>query len=89
MTSQPVPFGYVWYGEPRRRLHVEFSSALRAQTVAAIEEVRAALRSGQLPPAVADQRCVDCQLEPQCLPDVVIRPADVLTYVDREVLACG
>lgn len=89
MTGQPVPFGYVWYGAPRRRLQVEFSSPLRAKTVEVIDEVRAALRSGQLPPAVADQRCLDCQLEPHCLPDVVIRPDGVRAYVGREVLACG
>lgn len=89
MTSRPVPFGYVWYGAPRRRLQVEFSKSLRAQTVTVIEEVRATLRSGVLPSAMADERCAECQLEPYCLPDVVIRPDDVLAYVRREVLACG
>ena len=87
MTLQGVPFGYVWYGQPRRRLRVEFSNSLRAQTVAVIEEIRAELRSDLLPPAVADQRCADCQLEPYCLPDVVARPDDVLAYVNQEVLA--
>ena len=63
--------------------------ATRAQTVEVIDKVRAVLRSALLPPAVADRRCADCQHEPHCLPDVVIRPDDALTYVVREVLACG
>lgn len=89
MTGQPMPFGYVWYGAPRRRLRVEFTRVLRVQTAEVIDEVRAALCSGHLPPPVADQRCAGCQLKPYCLPDVVIRPDDVLAYVDREILACG
>ena len=89
MTRQPVPFGHVWYGAPRRRLRVEFSDALRMQTVAVIEEIRASLRSGLLPPAIADQRCTHCQLESHCLPDVVIRPDLIRAYVDREVIACA
>jgi CRISPR-associated exonuclease Cas4 len=89
MTGMPVPFGEVWYGAARRRLRVEFGDLLRARTAEVIGEVRAALRAGRLPPAVADRRCADCQLEPHCLPDLVIRPGDIRAYVNREILACG
>lgn len=89
MSGQSVPFGHVWYGASRRRARVEFTSLLRATTVAAIEEVRATLLSGVLPPAVDDERCSECQLAPHCLPDVVVRPDDVLSYVRREVMSCG
>jgi CRISPR-associated exonuclease Cas4 len=89
MTGTPVPFGYVWYGAPRRRLRVDFDDSLRGRTVGIIDEIREVLRSDRLPPAVADRRCTECQLEPYCLPDVVIRPGDLLSYVNREILGCG
>src|SRR5262249_59740893 len=88
-TATPVTFGHVWYAEARRRLRIEFGTELRTLTIAVIEEIRESLRSGVLPPAVADERCVECQLEAHCLPHVVIRPGDVRAYVDREVLACA
>jgi CRISPR-associated exonuclease Cas4 len=89
MTATPVMFGHVRYAEPRRRLRVEFGTELPALTIAVIEEIRESMRSGVLPSALADERCVECQLEPHCLPHVVIRSGDVRAYVDREVLACA
>lgn len=88
MTGRPVPFGFVWYGTPRRRLRVDCRHELRSTTVAVVEEVRATLVSGVLPPAVADERCRECQLEPVCLPGVVADPVAVRRYLEREVLAC-
>lgn len=89
MTGRAVPVGVVWYGGPRRRNVVDLDSELRTTTLAAIDEVRATLISGVLPPAVADERCRECQLEPACMPHVVVRPNAVVRYIEREVFGCG
>lgn len=88
MGGRSVLHGFVWYGGPRRRFRVELNEELRATTFTIIEQVRESLLSSRLPPAVADERCRECQLEPMCLPDVVVRPNAVQRYVEREVLAC-
>jgi len=89
MTGREVPIGLVWYGGPRRRQVVDLDSDLRSSTLTAIAEVRETLVSGVLPPAVADERCRECQLEPVCMPRVVVRPKAVLNYLVREVFECG
>ena len=89
MTGRAVPVGLVWYGGPRRRQVVDLGSDLRTTTLAAIDEIRTALVSGVLPPAVADERCYECQLEPVCMPRVVVRPNAVVRYLEREVFGCG
>lgn len=89
MTGRAVPVGVVWYGGPRRREEVDLGPELRATTLVAVDQVRATLVSGVLPPAVADERCRECQLEPVCMPDVVVRPDTVRRYIEQEVFRCG
>lgn len=88
MGGRPIESGFVWYSGPRRRMAVPFTPELRAATLVAIEAVRVTLREGALPPPVADARCRECQLEPVCMPRVVINPSSVQAYVDSEVFSC-
>jgi len=88
MLGRPVEVGYVWYGGTRRRFRVEFDDGLRALTLGTVEAIRANLVSGRLPTAVADQRCRECQLEPTCLPDVLVRSEAVRSYVEDKVMRC-
>lgn len=88
MRGQSVDHGYVWYARPRSKERVEIGQALREQTIQIIELVRKQVVDGVLPPAVWDQRCKECQLEPFCMPNVVFKPDEVLAYVKREVYGC-
>jgi CRISPR-associated exonuclease Cas4 len=74
MLSVPVPAGAVYYRGSRRRREVVFDDGLREHTERAVEEVRAMLRDGRLPPAVNDARCPNCSLIESCLPAVVGSP---------------
>lgn len=89
MTGAEITRGYVWYMSPRRRMRVEFDVALRETTVRTIQAVRTTLRDGTLPGPVADERCAECQLEPVCLPHVVLEAHRVRRFVEEEVLGCG
>lgn len=88
MFGKPVPCGYVWYGAKRRREAVSLDEALRSLTVSVVDAVRRNIADGTLPPAVADERCRECQLEPVCMPHVVIRPKAVERYVEEDVFTC-
>ena len=89
MFDRPVQVGFVWYGGTRRRKHVPLDAALRTLTSGVIDEVRSNMAHGRLPAPVADARCRECQLEPVCMPDVVIRSAAVTRYVEHEVFGCN
>jgi CRISPR-associated exonuclease Cas4 len=88
MFHRAVPVGFVWYGATRRRDRVLLDEDLRSLTISVIEEIRTNISSGVLPMAVADERCPGCQLEPVCMPDIVIHPGRVQRYVESEVLGC-
>lgn len=89
MLQQPVEAGYLWLAASRRRIRVEFKDELRRKTLGVIESVRALLADRQLPPAVADERCRQCQLHAHCLPDLVAKPLSIADYLRSEVLTCG
>jgi CRISPR-associated exonuclease Cas4 len=71
MLQCEVPAGAIYHHATRKRREVQFTSALRAQTVKAVDAVRQVLASQQLPPAPNDARCPNCSLINACLPNVV------------------
>lgn len=87
MTGAEISRGFVWYSGPRRRQAVDIDQELRSFTAAAIDEVRTMLRGVDLPNAVDDARCTECQLVGHCLPAVVADSGRARDYV-AEVLSC-
>ena len=85
MFDVKVDRGWIWYGSTRRRHRVEFDSQLRSDVVADVEAIRARLQSGDLPPAVDDSRCAECQLLNYCVPTVCSKAPSLVTYVKEEV----
>ena len=86
MLDVAVASGSIWYGGPRRRIEIEFNSALRDRVRAAIDAIREQLLAGALPDAVDDERCTECQLVHHCLPGVTRRPRqDPTVHVPRRV----
>ena len=71
MFGVAVPAGAVYYHRSRRRRPVAFDAALRGQTLAAVEAVRAMLQGERLPPAADDARCPNCAQIESCLPGIV------------------
>jgi CRISPR-associated protein Cas1 len=80
--GRPVPRGVLFYAGTRERVVVEFDEALRAKTLAAVEQVRA-LSDRDVPPEPLPpelrHRCHGCSLAPVCLPEETLyqinRPA--------------
>ncbi len=68
MLCQPVPRGTIFYGEPRRRLEVEFSLQLRARTETLAAEMHRLYQSRETPPAKPGNYCQNCSLLNICLP---------------------
>lgn len=66
-----VPRGAIYSHATRRRRSIDFDTALREETVRAIEATRQIIRDQLLPPPVDDARCPRCSLLNACLPSVV------------------
>ncbi len=89
MLGIAVPSGSVWYGGPRRRVEVEFTDALRDQVLVAIDSIRSQLLKGELPAAVNDDRCNECQLLHHCLPEVTNAKRKIRRYMSDVVFECA
>lgn len=71
MLGTPVTTGAIFYHATRRREEVAIDTALREQTMAAIEGVRTIIARQLVPAAPNDARCPNCSLVNACLPSVV------------------
>ena len=89
MLNVDIPDGDVWYGGPRRRSRVAFTPALRREVRAIIHDIRQQLLTGSLPDAPNDRRCVACQLQPHCVPEVTSAPQRVNRYMTDIVFRCA
>lgn len=77
MTGQTIAEGALWYAQTRHRVQIAFSDGLRAQTLAAITQVRELLASGQTPPPVYGKHCKACSLVEICQPKLLERDRSV------------
>jgi CRISPR-associated exonuclease Cas4/CRISPR-associated protein Cas1 len=67
-----VAEGAIWYAGSRERVRIALDAELRAQTRAAISELRLVAASERLPPPLIDSpKCTKCSLAGICLPDEV------------------
>lgn len=65
-----VSCGWIYYAEDKRRVPVELTPELRAQTLKALADAKAQAASGHCPPPlVNDPRCLYCSAYPICLPN--------------------
>lgn len=69
MLQVEIPEGAIFYGQPRRRQPVEFTSALRAETAATAGALHELIRSGKTPaPEYDEKKCSACSLIDICMP---------------------
>jgi CRISPR-associated exonuclease Cas4 len=68
MLQIEVPAGAVFYGQPRRRQDVEFSSGLRNDVAELAARLRVLVNGGVTPPAVWMRKCSSCSLVELCRP---------------------
>jgi len=84
MLCIDVPIGALYFGKSRRRMTVEFSSALRQETKRLAEELHRLINSGKTPPPQPSQKCKSCSMQNLCLPNSVGRRS-AIGYVARSV----
>ena len=63
-----IPTGALFYGEPRRRLHVEFTPELREEVRADAAQMHDLYRRGYTPRVKPSKACNACSLKELCLP---------------------
>ena len=84
MLCCSISEGALFYGEPRRRTPVLFSSELRQQVAAFADEMHQYYRRGHTPKARPGKSCNACSLKDLCLPQLTRRGA-VSSYLRKAV----
>jgi CRISPR-associated exonuclease Cas4 len=83
MLGVAVPCGDLFYGEPRQRFEVEFTSALRDQTEALVARLHDLTNRRKTPVAKYEKKCDSCSLYPVCLPKTIGKMPSVAVYVSQ------
>ncbi len=78
--------GYLFYGENRRRSHVEFTKDLREAVKKAAGEMHDLFQKGYTPNVKPTKKCRACSLEDLCLPKLQ-KTVKVRTYIEQGIKA--
>lgn len=79
-----IPQGAIFYGEPRRRLELEFSEDLRDTVRDSLKKMHELYKKGKTPRAKYRSVCESCSLKEICVPELSSRES-VNTYIRRMV----
>lgn len=71
MLCCEIPCGALYYGEPRRRTEVEFTSELRQEVSALLAEMHGLYDRGRTPKVKPTKACNACSLKELCLPKLM------------------
>ena len=74
MLGVSVLRGAIFYGEPRRRTDVEFTSDLRSRVRTLAATMHRLYDARQTPPAQPGKHCRSCSLLQICLPEATAKP---------------
>lgn len=73
MFGTTVARGAIFYGQPRRRLEVQFTTTLRARTESLAATMHHLYAAAETPPAEPGPKCRNCSLIDICMPEVTAR----------------
>lgn len=79
-----IPFGYLYYGENKRRKYVEFDDILRKHVIALTEEMHSLYKKRYTPKVKRSAKCGGCSLKSICMPKLV-RTKRVDSYINDKV----
>ena len=82
MFQTDIPEGYLYYGENRRRSHVELSETLREEVKKASKEMHDLFQRGYTPNVKPSKRCRACSLENLCVPKLQ-KAVAVRSYIEQ------
>jgi len=85
MLQSAIPKGAIFYGDPRRRLEVEFAVELRARTESLAATMHRLYRNRETPPAQPGSYCKSCSLVHICLPGATEHPESAARWVTQQL----
>jgi CRISPR-associated exonuclease Cas4 len=85
MLATPIPTGYIYYAQTRRREAVEFTADLRDKVLKAVQEMHAYYQRGYTPKVKPFKGCRACSLADICLPDLQTKRVTASKYIQQHL----
>ena len=79
-----IEYGYLYYGEPRKRHKVIFTEELRSEVKAMLKEMHEYYRRGYTPKVKTTPKCKSCSLKDLCLPKLC-KNISVAAYYNKNL----
>jgi CRISPR-associated exonuclease Cas4 len=83
MIDVDIQKGALFYGRTKRRLEVEFDTALRSETENAAQQVHKMIASGTTPQPDYSAKCKSCSLLQVCMPESCSKKEKASRYLTR------
>ena len=85
MLETKIDHGFLFYGETRRRLMVEFTDGLRERVFLLSGRMHDHFEKGITPLPIKGKKCHNCSLKDLCLPTLGKNPRKAVSYVNNLV----
>lgn len=85
MLLVQIPRGYMYYGQTRHRLEVEFTAELRKTVTEAAAEMHACFQRGYTPRVRLHKGCRSCSLKDICLPVLQEEVNAASQYIKQQI----
>jgi CRISPR-associated exonuclease Cas4 len=85
MLGVEIPSAALFYGQPRERLEVPLTTALREQTEELAARLHELAQAGKTPPARYEKKCESCSLISVCMPKTTGGQKSVDRYLSRMI----
>ena len=85
MLGASIARGAIFYGNPRRRLEIDFTPELRARTEELAATMHRLYRNRETPAAVPGPYCRNCSLLDVCLPQATAQEDGAARWVAQQV----
>lgn len=84
MLCSTIPYGYIYYGETRHRIKVEFTNGIREKVRKMFAEMHRYYEQCYTPKVKISKKCNACSLKDICLP-VLNKKKSVSGYIDQVI----
>lgn len=85
MLAASIPVGYLYYGEPRRRVAIALTEALRDLVRKVAQEMHAYFQRGYTPNVKPFKGCKSCSLADICLPHLQGKVVSASSYIRQQI----
>ncbi len=85
MLSTHIPYGYLYYGQTRRRIEAELNTSLREKVSSMTQEMHTFFKRGYTPQVKISPACRSCSLKDICLPNMQKQEPSVKKYIQNHL----